>query len=162
MVFRWFCDLAAVKRFRRDQGGRDLPKNPVADGAEETGAAAGMAGNPGLRDQQQDRVAVAIEPQFDEALDLPGGFALAPQPVAAPAEIADAAGGERLGDRRPVHPGEHQDVPAFGVLGDGGDQAGGIEAQRREQIGKPGRGGWRGSGWGHGRFPRWRIRSGGG
>ena len=43
--------------------------------------------------------------------------------VAAAAEVADPAGGERLGHRLAVHPGEHQHLAGVVLLGDGGHQA---------------------------------------
>ena len=51
-----------------------------------------MAGNALLVDQQQQRIAVAIEAHLDETLDLAGAFALAPERLPRPRPIADLSG----------------------------------------------------------------------
>ena len=89
---------------------------------------------PSWSHQQQQRVAVAVDPQLLQVLHLAGGLALAPQRVAAAAEVADAAGGERLRHGVAVHPGEHQHLAGVVLLRDGGHQAGGVEADRGQYV----------------------------
>ena len=67
-----------------------------------------------------------------QMLRLARGLALTPQPAPAAAEVADAAGGERLGHRLAVHPGQHQHLAGVVLLGDSGHQAVGVEADRRQ------------------------------
>ena len=60
---------------------------------------------------------------------LAGFFALAPQAFAAAAVIADPSGAQRLIHRGAIHPCHHQHFAGIVLLGDGGDQAGGVEFQ---------------------------------
>jgi hypothetical protein len=46
-----------------------------------------VAGGPGLLHPVQHRVAVAVEPDLDDSLFVPGGLALAPQRLAAAAVV---------------------------------------------------------------------------
>src|SRR5690606_22368920 len=59
---------------------------------------------------------------------------LAPQALARARPVHGAPGGGRLGQRFAVHPGDHQDLAGFGILGDGRDQAVLVE----DDVGHPG------------------------
>src|SRR5579875_3021876 len=74
----------------------NFAQHAVARGTEETAARAGVAGDAALIDQQQQRVAVAVDAQLDEALHVSRAFALAPQLLAGSRPVADSAGAERL------------------------------------------------------------------
>src|SRR5262249_25871637 len=84
----------AIELLRVDQRLGDRRPVAVAGGAEEAGAAAGVAGDALLVDAEQQRVAVAIEPQLDQALDLARGLALAPQPAARARPVAGLPAGD--------------------------------------------------------------------
>src|SRR5690242_4354693 len=94
----------AIELLRVDQRVGDRRPVAIARGAEEAGAASGVAGDALLVDAEQQRIAVAIEAQLDQALDLPRGLALAPQPAARARPVAGLAAGDGLGHRRAVHP----------------------------------------------------------
>ena len=79
-----------------------------------------MAGDTLLVDQEQQRVAVAIEPQFLQVLHLAGGLALAPQRLPRARPIAGAPFRERKPHRLAIHPGEHQDFAGIVLLRDRG------------------------------------------
>jgi hypothetical protein len=68
----------------------------VTKRGEEAGAAAGVAGDAGLLDEEEDGVAVAIVAQIDQPLCLPGRLALAPERLAAATIIADLPCGDGL------------------------------------------------------------------
>jgi len=102
--------------------------NPGLHRREKTGPSPGVAGGPGLVDDEKDRVSVAIEPRLDEDLDVARRVALAPEFPARARPVADAFGGKRLCERLPVHPRHHQDLAAAPLLGDGGHQPVGVEA----------------------------------
>lgn len=69
----------AVKVFFRVLGRGDLnPAAAVPGGPIEAGAAARVAGDARLVDQQQHRVAITVEPHLDQALHLAGCLTFAP------------------------------------------------------------------------------------
>jgi hypothetical protein len=68
----------AVELRRIDQGGGDFNQLPVARGTEEAVPPAGVAGDAVLVDQQQNGVAVAVEPQFVQRLLLARRLTFAP------------------------------------------------------------------------------------
>jgi hypothetical protein len=84
----------AVERLGRHLGRGDFDQRSVACRAEKAVPAAGVAGDAVLVHQQQQGVAVTIDSQFLQVLDLAGSLAFAPQPGSAAAEVADAAGRE--------------------------------------------------------------------
>ena len=76
-------------------------------------------------------VAVAVEAQLDQPLDVARGGALAPELAARARPVGDVAGPERCGEAGGVHPGEHQHRAVAG-LGDGRDQAVRVEPEARD------------------------------
>src|SRR5579859_109930 len=86
-----------------------------------------MASDALLVDLQQQRVAVAIDQETLQSLDLARALALAPQAPARARPIADTAGAQGLGHCLGIHPGHHQYLAGIVLLGDGGDQAGPVE-----------------------------------
>ena len=119
--------LLRVQHPRIDHRPRKFHRRAVAPGGVEAGAAAGVAGDADLVDEEEDGVGVAIVAQVDEALRLAGSFAFAPEAAARAAIVAGLAGGEGFGQGFGVHPGEHEDFAGIVLLGDGGDEAGGGE-----------------------------------
>ncbi len=93
-----------------------------------------MAGGPRLIHQKQDGVAVTVEAHLLERLQMPGSLALAPEGPTAARPVAGVPVLQGAFDGFPVHPGEHEDVPAVGVLGDGGHQTVGVELHRVQQV----------------------------
>src|SRR6202044_3442728 len=78
------------------------------DLAVEAGMPAGVTGRTGLFDADPDRILVAIGAHLDYALDVAGGFALAPQRLTRPAVVPGFAGRNGLADRLLVHMRDHQ------------------------------------------------------
>lgn len=72
---------------------------------------------------EQDGVAVAIDVDALDDLDVTAFFALSPQAAAASAVIDRAASGFCFGESFGVHVRDHQDFARRGVLSDGGKQA---------------------------------------
>jgi len=107
--------------------GDDLP-SAVAPIPEKTAAPAGMAGDATLLDEQQQRVAVTIQAQFAQPLNLSRGLALAPKPLARTRPITGAALGKGRAHRIAVHPSVHQDFAGVVLLHDGRHQAVGAES----------------------------------
>ena len=97
---------------------RDLLELAVADRAEEAVVPAGVAGDAGLVDQDQQGVAVAIDAQIDQVLDVARRVALAPRRLARARPVADAARAHGLGDGVAIHPGHHQHLAGVVLLGD--------------------------------------------
>src|SRR5262245_3980081 len=77
-------------------------------------------------DLEQDCVGIAVEVDAADLLDVAALLALAPELAAAAAVVDGPSGAEGLLERLAVHPGEHQDFAAVGVLGDGGHEAAGL------------------------------------
>jgi len=88
----------------------------TADGAEKAAAAAGVAGDARLIHQQQYRVGIAIQAQFNHALRLARNLTLAPQRAAAAAVITGLAGVQRLRHRIRIHPRQHQHLAGIVLL----------------------------------------------
>ena len=65
---------------------------------------------------QQHGIAIAIEPQRHDSLDLARGLALAPERLARARPVDGVAGRQRLLDRLTVHPGQHQDLAGVVLL----------------------------------------------
>ena len=97
----------------------------------EAGAVAGVTGRSVLVDHEEDGVAVAVEPHLTHLLDVSGRLALDPVVLAAAAPERAAAGGERAVQGLVVHPSDHQDVAAGGVLDNGGHEATGVALEAR-------------------------------
>lgn len=57
----------------------DLDFGVIANGREKTASAIGMTGRPGLIDQNEQAVTVAIDPEIDKFLDMPRAFPLDPE-----------------------------------------------------------------------------------
>src|SRR3954470_7838011 len=117
----------AVECLGRNLGCHGLDQPAIAGSTVEAGPPPGMAGDAVLMHAQQHGVAVAIDQKLPQVLGLAGGLALAPQPVAAAAEVADPAGGQGFAHRLGIHPGHHQHLAGTVLLGDGGNEAVGIE-----------------------------------
>src|SRR4051794_21671946 len=88
--------------------------------AVEAGALAGVAGRPLLVDEDQQRVAVAVQADVADPLAVPGGLAL--HPVLAPAArpVGGPARGQGAAQRLVVHPGDHEHLTGVVLLDDGG------------------------------------------
>src|SRR6185437_2952404 len=65
-----------------------------------------------LIDAQQNRIGVAIDPDFAHRLEIARLLALAPQPVARAREVAGVSGGDRLIEGFAIHIRDHQQLPA--------------------------------------------------
>src|SRR5918997_2885137 len=119
---------------RAANASRDGEVSPSRTGdlqrAVEAGALAGVAGRALLVDQDQQGVAVAVQPDVADPLAVAGGLAL--HPVLAPAArpVGGPAGGEGAAQRLVVHPGDHEHLTGVVLLDDGGDQPGGGAAQQ--------------------------------
>src|SRR5487761_1558175 len=93
---------AASARLARCRGAArflNLDQRAVTCRTKEAAARAGVACNAALVDQDQQGVAVAIDTQLDQALDVSRALAFAPELLARARPIADPSGLERLGDR---------------------------------------------------------------
>ncbi len=95
----------------------------------------GVTGGANLIDLQQQRVAIAIEPERHQMLDMPGCFALAPQRPAGTRPIGHPARRQSLAQRVAVHPGQHQNLAAAAPLGNGRRKAG--RAVERHRVHDP-------------------------
>ena len=137
----------AVQRVGRDLRRSDFDQGAVEGGSVEAVAAAGVAGDAVLVDQQQQRVAVAIDAELLQVLGLAGGFALSPQPAAAAAEVADPAGCQGLPNRIRRSSRPSSAPRRCRAAARWRDQAVGVEADRRQHGIGLDRGG-RGSGLG--------------
>src|ERR1051326_8822403 len=102
---------------------------PVLHRAEETGFVSFMTGGTDLFDLDQQRVAVAVEGDFLDRLRVAAGFAFHPEFLARAAPEIGPAGFDGLFQRRPVHPGHHQDAAGGLFLNDRRDQPVRIEFQ---------------------------------
>src|SRR4051794_28069138 len=97
----------------------------------EAAALAGVAGRALLVDQQQQGVAVAVQPDVAAPLPGTGGLSLPPVLLAAARPVGGPAGAEGAVQRLVVHPGDHQHLAGVVLLDDGGDEPRGIAAQQR-------------------------------
>jgi hypothetical protein len=73
-------------------------------------APVGMAGRPGLVNQQQQRITVAVDAHCLQSLRVSGSLSLAPIGLAGPRPVTYAPGPERLPQGFGIHPGKHQDL----------------------------------------------------
>ena len=107
----------------------------AGSGAVEAAALAGVAGRALLVDQQEQRVAVAVQAHVAHPLAVPRGLALHPVLAAAARPVGRPAGGEGAVQRLVVHPGEHEHLAGVVLLHHGGHQARGVAAQQRGDRG---------------------------
>src|SRR5215216_4619892 len=84
-----------------------------------------------LLDPDPHRVLVAVDPDLDNALDMTGGFAFAPEASARTAEIPGFAGGNSLLQCLRVHVRDHQHVARSRIGDDTGDEPIGVEFGRQ-------------------------------
>src|SRR5699024_3271519 len=82
-----------------------------------------VARRPGLVHAEQDGVAVAVDLHGAHVLHVTRGLPLDPALSARAAEVHAAAGGQRLRQRRVVHPRHHEHASGRRVLHDGRDEA---------------------------------------
>src|SRR3954466_10509139 len=98
------------------------------EGAEETGALAGVAGAPPfLLDREEHGVAVAVVVRLPHPLPVARGLALAPVFLAGAAPEPAPPGGKRAAQGLLVHPGELEHLAGPVLLDDRGHQAVGVE-----------------------------------
>jgi hypothetical protein len=71
----------------------------------------------------QEHVLVAIQSHLQHFLGMAGFLALVPQFLAGTRPVHRLAGFHGALQRFPVHPGHHEDVAGFRILGDGRQQA---------------------------------------
>ena len=87
-----------------------------------------------LVDLEKDGIGVAVDEDLLYFLHVSGLLALAPELVAAAAEVDDAPGAYRLLEGLAVHPRQHQHLAGRGVLGDGGNEAAGFVEIERAHV----------------------------
>ena len=98
-------------------GFRHLPVGSIAfDAPEEAGLVALMTGCTGLLHLNKQGVAIAVEGDVLDHLDMPAGLALHPELLARTAPEKGATRLDRLLERSPVHPRHHQDVTRINTL----------------------------------------------
>src|SRR3990172_2412422 len=96
---------------------------PVLEFAEKTALAPRMAGHAAhLLDLEQDRVGVAIQPDFDNFLRMAGLPALAPQAFARARPVDRLAAPDGLQERLAIHPRDGEDASGRAFLRDGRNQ----------------------------------------
>src|SRR3712207_2831773 len=106
---------------RAANASRDGAVSPSRKGdlqrAVEAGALAGVAGRALLVDHDQQRVAVAVQPDVADPLAVPGGLPLHPVLPPAARPVGGPAGGEGTAQRLVVHPGDHEHLTGVVLLG---------------------------------------------
>src|SRR4051812_15988115 len=86
-----------------------------------------------LVDFEEHGVVVAVDANLANFLHIPRLLPLAPELLAAAAEVDGPAGADRLLERLAVHPGDHEHLARLIVLGDRRDQAAGlVEVEHRK------------------------------
>jgi hypothetical protein len=105
---------------------------PASHHPRETGARPGVTRRPLLLDPIQDGVAVAVQPDLADPLDVTGCLAFAPEGAAGTAEVVGVAGIRGAGERVAVGEGHHEDVAGPVLLRDHGHQPVGPEPHRRQ------------------------------
>ena len=86
-----------------------------------------------LLNREQQHIGVAVVAEAAQVLEMAAAGALVPELGPGAAPVVHFAGGQGALERVPVHPGHHQHGAIEPVLGDGGDQAGFVEAELPEQ-----------------------------
>src|SRR3954453_22447722 len=109
---------------------RGDPQRPV-----EAPPLPGAAGRALLVDEDQQRVAVAVQPHLADPLPVSGGLALHPVLAAAARPVRRPACRQGAVQRLVVHPREHEHLTGVVLLDDGGDQPRRIAAQERGDLG---------------------------
>src|SRR5690349_17648047 len=101
--------MSRSSRNKGEAGGAVLV---ALDPAVEAGGTAGVAAAAIAADldAQQKRVLVAVDPDLDDALDLPGRLALMPEGLARAGPVPGLAGLDRAGEALLVHVRDHEDV----------------------------------------------------
>src|SRR2546423_2999567 len=102
---------------------------PGSDRAKKARIVTLRTGGAGLFDLNQERVAIAIEGDVLDHLDMAAAFAFHPELLARTAPEMRFARGNSFLDRSAVHPRHHQDAPRGLFLDDRRDQAIAIEFQ---------------------------------
>src|SRR5262252_8148543 len=92
----WAASLLAVELARRHHGLGQRDQPAVARGTVEAAAPPGVAGDAVLIDEQQHRVAIAIDAQLHQPLHLAGALALAPEFLARAGPVVHPTGPQRL------------------------------------------------------------------
>ena len=129
-VDRLRIEHALVAKFERDRAGFAERHRAI-----ETRATAGMAGAAALLDFDPDRILVAVDAHFDDALGVAGGLALLPQRAARAAEIPGLARWRWSSPApRAFMCATISTSPGFGVGGDARDQPVGIELRRQRRA----------------------------
>src|SRR3954453_22770872 len=108
---------------------RGDPQRPV-----EAPPLPGAAGRALLVDEDQQRVAVAVQPHLADPLPVSGGLALHPVLAAAARPVRRPACRQGAVQRLVVHPREHEHLAGVVLLDDGGDQPRGVAAQQRGDL----------------------------
>ncbi len=109
----------------------------AGEDAIETRAATGVTGRPGRMDAHKKRIGVAIGADFDDFLHVARCLAFVPERATRARPEPRLAAFERALERFGVHPGHHQDIAAFGILNDGGNQAVRVEFEIRRCFHAP-------------------------
>ncbi len=123
--------LFGVAKFERHR----VTALPSGHGTVEARAPTGVAGARALLfDLQPKRVLVAIDAQFDHALDMAGRLALLPKRLARTAVVPGLAACDGFPKRFFVHVRDHQHVARFGVGHNSSDQSVGVEFRREGQA----------------------------
>lgn len=89
-----------------------------------------MTGGPDLIHDGKQAVPVAVDPQIDQFLRMPAGFALDPELLPGPGPVSDPACLQRAQDRIAIHPGQHENVAVHRILRHHRQQTVSIVAQR--------------------------------
>jgi hypothetical protein len=112
------------------------PASPLrrfpAEYCREAGPHSRVTRRPGLLHPVQHRVAIAVQPDFGDPLDMPRGLPLLPQGAAGSAEIMGQTGGESSVKSVAVGKGDHQDVAGPALLGHDRHQSVSTESDRRQ------------------------------
>ena len=90
-----------------------------------------MTGDALLINYKQKCVAVTIETELAQQLNLPGRLAFSPEPVARPRPVTGPAFAQGCANRIAVHPRHHQDFASIMLLGYRSDEAIGTKSDRR-------------------------------
>ncbi len=97
----------------------------------ETGPGTGVAGRTDLLDGDEQGIAVAVERDRADPLDVTAGVPLAPVLLAGPRPEGHPTSGQGAAQGLVVHPTEHQHFQGVVLLNDGGDQPGCIARKAR-------------------------------
>ena len=93
-----------------------------------------MTGDALLINYKQKCVAVTIETELAQQLNLPGRLAFSPEPAARPRPVTGPAFAQGCANRIAVHPGNHEDFARIMLLGYGSNEAIWIKFDRRQRV----------------------------